>query len=125
MPTYGTSRDYSSSTSSATPAATTTSLQGELPPLVVAGLLQHECKLSVVNFGVRKAASYPQPLPSKEQLLLVTGLRSFLARPVFSSDEHGADKHKMERFLHEGRWERRLGEGGVWCVGRLGMRQSG
>ncbi|GAB4814739.1 hypothetical protein N2152v2_001785 [Parachlorella kessleri] len=77
--------------------------KGEQPPLMVAGLLQHECKLSVVNFGVRKAASYQQPLPSKEQLLLVTGLRSFLARPVFSSDEHGADKHKMERFLHEGR----------------------
>lgn len=52
---------------------------------------------------MRKAAGYEDPLPSKEQLLLVNGLRSFFARPVFSTDEHGADKHKMERFLHEGR----------------------
>ncbi len=55
------------------------------------------------HYGVRKAAGYEEPLPSKEPLLLVNGLRSFRARPVYSTDEHGADKHKMERFLHEGR----------------------
>lgn len=81
-------------------------LQEGVPPLVVMGLLQQECKLCVVNFGVRKAPTYTHPLPNKEELLLVTGLRSFTARPVFSTDEHGADKHKMERFLHEGRWVR-------------------
>ena len=53
---------------------------------------------------MRKAAAYEAPLPSKEPLLLVNGLRSFMARPVYSTDEHGADKHKMERYLHEGRW---------------------
>jgi 40S ribosome biogenesis protein Tsr1 and BMS1 C-terminal len=26
-----------------------------------------------------------------------------MARPIFSSDEPNADKHKMERFLHDGR----------------------
>jgi hypothetical protein len=52
---------------------------------------------------MRKASGFEAPLPSKEQLLLVNGLRSFYARPVYSSDEHGADKFKMERFLHEGR----------------------
>ena len=56
------------------------------------------------HYGVRKAAAYEAPLPSKEPLLLVNGLRSFMARPVYSTDEHGADKHKMERFLHEGRF---------------------
>ena len=56
------------------------------------------------HYGVRKAAAYEAPLPSKEPLLLVNGLRSFMARPVYSTDEHGADKHKMERYLHEGRW---------------------
>lgn len=55
------------------------------------------------HYGVRKAAGYEEPLPSKEPLLLVNGLRSFRARPIYSTDEHGADKHKMERFLHEGR----------------------
>lgn len=74
------------------------------PPLTVFGLLQHECKLSVVNFSIRKASrTYTEPLANKEELLFVTGLRSFSARPVYSSDEHGADKHKMERFLLEGR----------------------
>lgn len=52
---------------------------------------------------MRKAASYEAALANKEPLLLVTGLRSFMACPVYSTDEHGADKHKMERFLHEGR----------------------
>ena len=67
----------------------------------VVPLLQH--------YSLRKAASYRDPLASKEPLLLVNGLRSFLARPIYSTDEHGADKHKMERFLHEGRWG-----GGRW-----------
>ncbi|KAI3432659.1 hypothetical protein D9Q98_004203 [Chlorella vulgaris] len=79
------------------------SQQEAVPPLVVFGLLQHECKLSVQHYGMRKASGFEAPLPSKEQLLLVNGLRSFYARPVYSSDEHGADKFKMERFLHEGR----------------------
>ncbi|GFH23161.1 Bms1-type G domain-containing protein, partial [Haematococcus lacustris] len=57
--------------------------------------------LSVVHYSVRKASSYSQPLANKEELLLVTGLRSFLARPVFSTDTPG-DKHKMERWLHAG-----------------------
>jgi pre-rRNA-processing protein TSR1 len=67
------------------------------------GLLQHECKLSVVNFGIKKVAGFTDPVANKEELLFVTGLRSFMARPIFSTDEHGADKHKMERFLLEGR----------------------
>jgi pre-rRNA-processing protein TSR1 len=72
------------------------------PPLTVTGLLQHETKLSVVNFGIRKLASYTPPLPNKERLLFITGVRGFFTCPVFSSDEHGADKFKMERFLHQG-----------------------
>ena len=39
------------------------------------GLLQHEAKLTVLNFGVKKVAGYAQPLPSKAELLLVTGVR--------------------------------------------------
>lgn len=76
---------------------------GAAPPMSCWGLLQHEAKLSVVNFTVKKAASYSDPVANKEELLLVTGVRSFPARPILSTDEHGADKFKMERFLHEGR----------------------
>lgn len=46
-----------------------------MPPLAATGLLQHEAKLTVLNFGVKKAASYAKPLPGKAELLLVTGVR--------------------------------------------------
>ncbi|KDD72061.1 DUF663 hypothetical protein, partial [Helicosporidium sp. ATCC 50920] len=72
-------------------------------PLCVTGLLQHETRLSVLQFGVSKARDYAPPLANKEELLLVTGVRTFEARPVYSTDTHGADKHKMERYLHAGR----------------------
>ena len=51
------------------------SLQGTVPPIMATGLLQHEAKLTVLNFGVKKVAGYAQPLPSKAELLLVTGVR--------------------------------------------------
>jgi pre-rRNA-processing protein TSR1 len=72
-------------------------------PLTVYGLLQHEAKLSVVNFSMKKAASYAETIRSKEELLLVCGLRSFMGQPVLSDDAQGADKNKMERFLHPGK----------------------
>eukprot|EP00884_Botryococcus_braunii_P001387 jgi/Botrbrau1/11249/Bobra.0038s0021.1 len=79
------------------------SLQGKAVPLVAFGLLQHEGMLSVLNFSIRKASSYTEPLPNKAPLLFVTGLRQFEARPIFSTDEANASKFKMERFLHAGR----------------------
>jgi pre-rRNA-processing protein TSR1 len=72
-------------------------------PLVVYGLLQHEAKLSVVNFSMKKVASYGESIRSKEELLLVFGLRSFMARPVLSDDGQGSDKYKMDRFLQDGK----------------------
>ena len=39
------------------------------------GLLQHETRLSVLNFAVRKAAGSEEPLANKERLLFVTGYR--------------------------------------------------
>jgi pre-rRNA-processing protein TSR1 len=47
---------------------------GQLP-LVVFGLLQHEGKLSVLNFGLKKAAGYSESIRNKEELLFVTGVR--------------------------------------------------
>lgn len=49
--------------------------QGAAAPLVATGLLQHESRLSVLNFAVRKAAGFEAPLPNKAPLLFVTGLR--------------------------------------------------
>ena len=50
-------------------------LQGLQPPLVAHGLLQHETKLSVLNFAVKKDASFSETLANKTELLFVTGLR--------------------------------------------------
>ena len=79
------------------------SAQGLRPPVSVWGLLNHETKLSVLNFSVKKVSGMEEPIANKTELLFVTGIRTFPTKPIFSTDEHGADKHKMERFLHEGR----------------------
>lgn len=79
------------------------SQQGLAPLLSTWGLLQHEVKLSVLNFSVKKHAGVDTTIANKEELIFVTGVRTYPARPILSTDEHGADKHKMERFLHEGR----------------------
>ena len=50
-------------------------MQGKALPLSVFGLLQHETKLSVVNFSVRKALAFEGALPNKAELLLMTGVR--------------------------------------------------
>ncbi len=81
----------------------------------------HPATTLLQHYGVRKAAGYEEPIANKEALLLVNGLRAWHARPVFSTDEHGADKHKMERFLHEGRCVGLLvccPSGWCWHVGR-------
>jgi pre-rRNA-processing protein TSR1 len=44
-------------------------------PLVVFGLLQHEAKLSVLNFGLKKVGGYSESIRNKEELLFVTGVR--------------------------------------------------
>ena len=44
-------------------------------PLVATGLLQNEAKLSVLNFSVKKAAGYEQPVANKDELLFVSGVR--------------------------------------------------
>eukprot|EP00250_Pteridium_aquilinum_P012088 c20503_g1_i1 orf=59-2500(+) len=73
-------------------------------PLVVCGLLQHESKMSVVHFSIRKHESFLEPLKSKESLVFHTGFRVFKTRPIFSTDDINMDKHKLERFLHPGRF---------------------
>ncbi|KAK9812112.1 hypothetical protein WJX73_007769 [Symbiochloris irregularis] len=84
-------------------ARTEAFLKGTAAPLVARGLLQHEAKLSVLNFSLRKASTYQAPVANKAQLVLCTGLRTWEGKGVLSSDEPGSDKHKMERYLHPGR----------------------
>ncbi|KAL6544147.1 hypothetical protein OROGR_010644 [Orobanche gracilis] len=76
--------------------------QSKRLPVIACGLLQHESKISVLHFSIKKHESYDVPIKSKEELLFHVGFRQFIARPIFSSDSINASKHKMERFLHAG-----------------------
>eukprot|EP00252_Welwitschia_mirabilis_P018411 TRINITY_DN4091_c0_g1_i1.p1 TRINITY_DN4091_c0_g1~~TRINITY_DN4091_c0_g1_i1.p1 ORF type:complete len:804 (-),score=185.76 TRINITY_DN4091_c0_g1_i1:137-2548(-) len=73
-------------------------------PVVACGLLQHETKMSVLNFSIKKCDFYENPIKSKEPLVFHVGFRQFDARPVFSSDDINMDKHKLERYLHPGNY---------------------
>uniref|UniRef100_A0A0E0J120 Bms1-type G domain-containing protein n=1 Tax=Oryza nivara TaxID=4536 RepID=A0A0E0J120_ORYNI len=73
-------------------------------PVVVSGLLQHESKISVLHFSIKKHDSYEAPIKSKDSLIFNVGFRQFTARPLFSTDNINCNKHKMERFLHHGRF---------------------
>ncbi|CAN4123081.1 unnamed protein product [Withania somnifera] len=73
-------------------------------PVTLCGLMQHESKISVLHFSLKKHDSYTAPIKSKEEMLFNLGFCQFVARPIFSSDSFNADKQKMERFLHPGRF---------------------
>ncbi|GKV47984.1 hypothetical protein SLEP1_g54832 [Rubroshorea leprosula] len=73
-------------------------------PIVSCGHLQHESKMSVLHFSIKKHDSYDGPIKSKEELIFHVGFRQFLSRPVFSTDNFNLDKNKMEKFLHTGRF---------------------
>ncbi|KAJ6811619.1 pre-rRNA-processing protein TSR1-like protein isoform X1 [Iris pallida] len=72
--------------------------------VVACGLLQHESKMSVLHFSIKKHESYDAPIKSKDTFIFNVGFRQFVARPLFSSDDINSNKHKMERFLHPGRF---------------------
>lgn len=73
-------------------------------PVIACGLLQHESKISVLHFRVKKHETYSEPIKAKEELIFHVGFRQFVTRPTFASDNFNSDKHKMERFLHAGRF---------------------
>ncbi|CAI5955543.1 unnamed protein product [Closterium sp. NIES-64] len=73
-------------------------------PLVVTGLLQHETRMTVLHFSVKKSDSFAPAIKSKQRLLFHCGFRRFYSRPTFSTDDINLDKHKFERFLHPGRF---------------------
>ncbi|KAM1398258.1 hypothetical protein ACFX2I_015726 [Malus domestica] len=73
-------------------------------PVIACGLLQHESKMSVLHFSIKKHDTYSAPIKSKDELIFHVGFRQFIARPIYSTDNMNSDKHKMERFLHPGRF---------------------
>ncbi|KAF8588003.1 ribosome biogenesis protein tsr1 [Ramaria rubella] len=76
-------------------------------PFVIFALLQHEHKVSVLNFTVQRNTEYTQPVRSKDPLILCVGPRRFRTNPIFSQHTRGGGKgannvHKFERFLLPG-----------------------
>ena len=51
--------------------------------------MQHECKLTVMHYGVTKSPSYDAPLRSKTPLWFHVGFRRERAAPIFSTDSIG------------------------------------
>eukprot|EP00850_Spirogloea_muscicola_P003380 SM000013S26549 [mRNA] locus=s13:989970:995494:+ [translate_table: standard] len=86
------------------PAEAAESLAKSTMPVVVCGLLQHETKMSLLHFALRKAEAFTEPVKAKQPLLFHTGFQQYVARPIYSSDDPNVDKHKAERFLQPGRF---------------------
>ena len=49
-------------------------------PAVVCGLLNHETKMSVLHFWVKKSESYAETIACKEELSFHCGFRRFVSR---------------------------------------------
>ena len=72
-------------------------------PLALYSLLKHEQKRTVVNFSITLNSDHPQPLKSKEELILFCGSRRFVVNPLFSQlGNTPNDVHKFLRYLHPG-----------------------
>lgn len=72
-------------------------------PLALYSLLPHEQKRTVVNISITLNSDYPNPLKSKDELILHCGPRRFIINPLFS--QAGVTKnnvHKFQRYLHPG-----------------------
>nr|XP_034305937.1 pre-rRNA-processing protein TSR1 homolog isoform X2 [Crassostrea gigas] len=67
-------------------------------PVVIFGLLQHEHKMSVLNFLLKRVPEYRPPIKSKDRLIFHVGFRRYSACPIFSQHTN-ANKHKFERFF--------------------------
>jgi pre-rRNA-processing protein TSR1 len=72
-------------------------------PLALYSLLRHEQKRTVVNFSITLSPNYPNPLRSKDELVLHCGARRFVINPLFSQlGTTPNDVHKFQRYLHPG-----------------------
>ena len=72
-------------------------------PLALYSLLRHEQKRSVVNYSISLSSDYPNPLRSKDELILQCGARRFSINPLFSQSGNTPNNvHKFLRYLHPG-----------------------
>lgn len=72
-------------------------------PLALYSLLRHEQKRTVVNFSMTLSSDHPNPLRSKQELILHCGPRCFVINPLFSQLGNTPNNvHKFQRYLHPG-----------------------
>ncbi|QRW26880.1 40S ribosome biogenesis protein Tsr1 and BMS1 C-terminal [Rhizoctonia solani] len=82
-------------------------LYGPGRPLIMFTLLQHEHKVSVLNFTVQRNTEYNESVRSKDPMILCVGPRRLRTNPVYSQHTRGGGKgvnnvHKFERYLRHG-----------------------
>jgi pre-rRNA-processing protein TSR1 len=67
-------------------------------------LLRHEHKRTVMNFNITLNSDCPNPIKSKEELIMQCGPRRFVVNPLFSQTGNTSNNvHKFDRYLHPGR----------------------
>ena len=72
-------------------------------PLALYSLLRHEQKRTVVNFSITLNSDHPDPLRSKDELILQCGARRYSINPLFSQAGNTPNNvHKFLRYLHPG-----------------------
>ena len=72
-------------------------------PLALYSLLRHEQKRTVVNYSITLSSDHPNPLKSKDELILQCGSRRFYINPIFSQSGNTPNNvHKFLRYLHPG-----------------------
>jgi pre-rRNA-processing protein TSR1 len=73
-------------------------------PLNLFSLLRHEHKRAVLNFNITLSSDYPEPIKSKQEIIMQCGPRRFVINPLFSQGGNTSnDVHKFDRYLHPGR----------------------
>jgi pre-rRNA-processing protein TSR1 len=72
-------------------------------PLGLFSLLCHEHKRAVLNFNITLSSDHPEPIRSKQEMIIQCGPRRFVINPLFSQGGNTSnDVHKFDRFLHPG-----------------------
>ena len=73
-------------------------------PTGLFSLLRHEHKRTACNHTMSLNSDYPEPLKSKDTLIMQCGPRRLLINPLFSQAGNTPNNvHKFERYLHPGR----------------------
>ncbi len=73
-------------------------------PLALVSLLRHEHKRTVVNYSITLSSDHPNPIRSKENLIMQCGPRRLVVNPLFSQAGNTPNNvHKFDRYLHPGR----------------------